>query len=112
MPKRILNWLLARVALVGILSLGRDAVVGPSSYASLLQKHEQIRELERRNKQLARENREKEDSLRKLSENQEQLELEIRKRLELLRQGETVVLTPEAETKDTAPSPAPPAPEN
>jgi cell division protein FtsB len=112
MSKRILNWLFAGVAVLGVLSLGREALHGPNSYAALREKHAEIRELERQNRQLARENREKEESLRKLSENQEQLELEIRKRLELLREGETMVITPDTEEKNTAPSTAPPAPEN
>lgn len=65
---------------------------GPNGIGALLEKREQIRELEKRNEVLARENEARRDKIRRLRESQSEQEMEIRRRLKLVRPGEKVFI--------------------
>jgi cell division protein FtsB len=67
----------------------------PQGFAQLSRKHEEIRQLQRSNADLSRENAMKRDRINKLRGNRSEQELEIRERLKKLRQGETSFIIPE-----------------
>jgi cell division protein FtsB len=90
-------------ALVGVYA----AVVlrGPQGITALMDKRKEIRELQEQNATLARENARKDDRIKRLKNSPDEQEMEVRKRLKLLRPGETSFILPEA-PKETAPAPA------
>ena len=67
----------------------------PQGFSQLTQKHAEIRDLQRRNADLARENASKRDRIRKLRDSRSDQELEIRERLKKLREGETSFIIPD-----------------
>ncbi|MGE5568553.1 MAG: FtsB family cell division protein [Rhodospirillales bacterium] len=90
MKKAAFRWAGAIViAAIGALFLGLRV---PRSLASLNQKHQQIRQLQRENADLAREVAEKQERIRKLRSSRSEQELEVRKRLKLQREGETSII--------------------
>jgi len=64
----------------------------PQGVASLKNKHEQIRQLQKENADLAKDIAEKRERIKKLRESRSEQELEVRKRLKLQRQGETAII--------------------
>ncbi len=90
MKKVVLRWGgTIAIAGIGVLFF---ALRVPQSLASLNQKHQQIRQLQKENADLARDVAEKQDRIRKLSGSRSEQELEIRKRLKLQREGETSII--------------------
>jgi cell division protein FtsB len=79
---------IAAALLAGLLLFTR----APHGIATLRQRHEQIRELQRENAELQKEIAEKRERIRKLSASPSEQELEIRKRLKLQRPGETAII--------------------
>jgi cell division protein FtsB len=104
--KRILNPLVfftvaALVATYGYLTLRK-----PQGLPALHGKWNEIRQMEEDNAALQRENDYRRKRIEKLRDNTSEQELEIRKKLKLLRPGETSFILPE-QPKSTAPEKPP-----
>ena len=82
---------------------------GPQGLPALLQKRQQVRQLEEENANLIRENDKKRDRIRKLTESAGQQEIEIRDKLKKLRPGETEFILPEPPREAPVPQAQPPA---
>jgi cell division protein FtsB len=82
---------------------------GPQGIPALMNKWREIRKLEEDNASLQRENDYRRDRIKKLQESPSEQELEIRKKLKLLRPGETSFILPDQPKQEGAnPSTAPP----
>jgi cell division protein FtsB len=68
---------------------------GPQGVAALIEKQEQIRTLEKRNADLAREIEFRHERIQRLQKDESAQELEIRQRLKLVRPGEKVFILQE-----------------
>ncbi len=66
----------------------------PQGFSGLRVKHQQIRQLEKENADLARENAAKSDRIRRLRDSTSEKEMEIRKRLKVQGQGDTTIFLP------------------
>lgn len=87
----------AYIAALVIMALyGYTALRGPQGVPALRQKWSEIRQLEEENANLQRDNQYKRDRIEKLKNDPNEQELEIRKRLKLLRPGETSFILPDA----------------
>ena len=75
------------------------ALRGPQGIPGLLEKRQQIHELEKRNAVLAREIEQKRDRINRLRDNQTDQELEIRQRLKLVKPDEKVFILQDQEKK-------------
>jgi cell division protein FtsB len=95
-------------ALVGVYAT--VVLRGPQGVSALIEKRQQIRELQEQNATLARENARKDDRIKRLKSSPVEQELEIRKRLKLLRPGETSFILPEAPKESAPATPSAPAP--
>jgi cell division protein FtsB len=84
------------------------ALRGPQGIQALMEKRVEIRALQEENATLARENLRKEDRIKRLKNSPAEQEMEIRKRLKLLRPGETSFILPEPSKplRDAAPAPS------
>jgi cell division protein FtsB len=82
------------VAMVGI--YGWVALRGPQGIHALLDKRQEVRQLQEENASAARENERRREHIRRLEQSQSEQEMEIRKQLKLLRPGETTFILPEA----------------
>jgi cell division protein FtsB len=71
------------------------ALRGPQGLGALIEKREEIRQLEEQNATLARENERRRDHIRRLEDSHSEQEMEIRKQLKLLRPGETTFILPD-----------------
>ena len=91
--------------LIGV--YGYIALRGPQGIPALLEKRRQIRELEEQNAAMQRENTYRRERIRKLAESPSEQEIEIRKKLHMLRQGETSFILPDSPKVS---SPKPPEP--
>lgn len=80
-------------ALLGAFALRQ--LRGPAGLPSVRDKWDQIRELEEQNANLQRENDYRRVRIQKLESSPSEQELEIRKKLKLLRPGETSFILPE-----------------
>jgi cell division protein FtsB len=89
------GWLAAAALLVALLLVLRV----PQGFATLQEKHLRIRQLQKENSDLFKENQRRKDRIRQLQESSAEQEREIRERLKLLRQGETSFVLPEGEKK-------------
>ena len=79
-----------------VLTLGWAATSGSQGIDSMLEKREQIKQLQEQNALLEAENAERQARIHRLESNASDQDLEIR-RLNLLKQGETTFMLPEAE---------------
>jgi cell division protein FtsB len=89
-----------RVPVFAIIALPVIALLGirfPAEYTELRDKQHKIRELQDENAELEKRLRHREERLMKLQQDQTLLELEIRRKLNLHRQDETVVVLPPEE---------------
>src|SRR5580700_12293475 len=95
---------------VGVIGVyGYLALRGPQGLPALREKWREIRTLEEDNANLQRENQYRRDRIKKLQENPSAQELEIRKKLKLVRPGETSFILPDQPKADQAkPDPAKP----
>ena len=87
---------------------GFVALRGPQGIPALREKWNEIRKLEEENANLQRENDYRRQRVQKLETNPSEQELEIRKKLKLLRPGETSFILPEQPKADSQQAPAPP----
>src|SRR5580700_6165208 len=85
--------ILVGFALIG--AYGLSELRGPQGLPALREKWNEIRQLEEENANLQRENDYRRDRIRKLESSPSEQELEIRKKLKLLRPGETSFILPE-----------------
>ncbi len=114
-----LHHLIRRVALAIVVVLagvyGYMSLRGPQGIPALMEKWREIRRLEEDNAALQRENDYRRERIKKLQSSPSEQELEIRKKLKLLRPGETSFILPDPpkqdESKPVAPSGPPSAPE-
>jgi cell division protein FtsB len=83
-------------ALVVMAIYGYVALRGPQGIPALRQKWTEIRQLEEENANLQRDNQYKKERIERLKNDPAEQELEIRKRLKLLRPGETSFILPES----------------
>jgi cell division protein FtsB len=90
-------------ALIG--AYGLTELRGPQGLPALKEKWTEIRQLEEENANLQRENDYRRDRIKKLESSPSEQELEIRKKLKLLRPGETSFILPE-QPKPALPDPA------
>jgi len=81
---------------------GYLALRGPQGIPALREKWREIRTLEEDNANLQRENQYRRDRIKKLEENPSAQELEIRKKLKLVRPGETSFILPDQPKADQA----------
>lgn len=100
-----------------VAAFGYRALRSPQGLPSLREKWNEIRKLEEDNAALQRENDYRRTRIKKLQENPSEQELEIRKKLKLLRPGETSFILPDqpkqdggaqARPHDDSPGPPPP----
>ena len=96
------------IALVGL--YGYFTLRGPHGIPAVRDKWREIRRLEEENANLRQQNKDRETRIQKLQQNSSEQELEIRKKLKLLRPGETSFILPDTPKQDQ-PAPATPAPE-
>ena len=89
---------------------GYIALRGPQGIPALMEKRREIRELEEQNANLQRENEYRRDRIHKLQDSPSEQEMEIRKKLHLLRQGETSFILPDQPKPDPAKPETPQAP--
>jgi cell division protein FtsB len=82
------------------------ALRGPQGLQPLLEKRQEIRQLEEQNTEMAREVERRKDRIRRLEHSSSEQEMEIRKQLKLLKPGETTFILPE-----TPDQPKPEAPD-
>jgi cell division protein FtsB len=85
--------ILVGFALIG--AYGLSELRGPQGLPALREKWNEIRQLEEENANLQRENDYRRDRIKKLESSPSEQELEIRKKLKLLRPGETSFILPE-----------------
>ena len=94
-----LHYLLRRAAVLILFVLvgvyGYMSLRGPQGIPALMEKWREIRKLEEENANLQRENQYRLDRIKKLQESPSEQELEIRKKLKLLRPGETSFILPD-----------------
>ncbi len=88
------------VALIGV--YGYLALRGPQGLPALREKWSEIRKLEEENANIQRENQYRRDRIKKLEENPSAQELEIRKKLKLVRPGETSFILPDQPKPEVA----------
>ena len=87
------------------LAYGWVFIRGPQGIQTLIDKHREIRELEERNANMARENDRRKERIRRLEQSRSEQELEIRKQLKLVRPGETTFILPESPKEKATPPP-------
>jgi cell division protein FtsB len=91
-------------ALIG--AYGLAELRGPQGLPALKEKWNEIRQLEEDNANLQRDNDYRRERIKKLESSTSEQELEIRKKLKLLRPGETSFILPE-QPKPSTPDPKP-----
>jgi cell division protein FtsB len=91
------------VLLVLVFTYAFFTLRGRNGVAALMQRRQEIQDLEKRNLDLAREIEHKKERIDRLRGSQTEQELEIRHRLKLVRPGEKVFITPDTEKKTAAP---------
>jgi cell division protein FtsB len=93
--------LLTLVLILGIFAL--VVLRGPNGISALAEKRKEIQTFQEQNASLAADNKRKRSRIEKLKSSRAEQELEIRKRLKLLRPGETQFIVPD-ESKPDAPN--------
>jgi len=82
---------------------GLVALRGPQGVAALLDKRQEVRQLEEQNAAKAAENERRRERIRRLEQSTTEQEMEIRKQLKLLRPGETTFILPDSPKTDAPP---------
>lgn len=107
-----LYYLLRRIAVLIVFVLvgvyGYMTLRGPQGIPALMEKWREIRKLEEDNANLQRENEYRLERIKKLQESPSEQELEIRKKLKLLRPGETSFILPDQPKQNEAKPVVPP----
>jgi len=91
------------VAFALIVVYGVVALRGPQGVSALLDKRQEVRQLEEQNAAKAAENERRRERIRRLEQSTTEQEMEIRKQLKLLRPGETTFILPDSPKADTPP---------
>ena len=91
------------VAFALVVVYGLVALRGPQGVAALLDKRQEVRQLEEQNAAKAAENERRRERIRRLEQSTTEQEMEIRKQLKLLRPGETTFILPDSPKADTPP---------
>jgi len=101
----------AFVLVIGIIGVyGYLVLRGPQGIPALREKWREIRKLEEDNATLERENQYRRERIQKLEKSPSEQELEIRKKLKLVRPGETSFILPDQPKQDgSTPATPPPA---
>ena len=99
--RRLILWIV--VLLVG--AFGYKTLKGPQGIPALRDRWNEIRTMEEQNAALQRENEYRRDRIKKLEKNSAEQELEIRRKLKLLRPGETSFILPEPHPTGSASEP-------
>lgn len=98
-----MNFLLRKAGYLAIAGFAGVCVLaafrGPNGIPALLEKHRQIQVLQEQNATLAAENQRKAVRIQKLNNDRAVQELEIRKRLKLVRPGETQFILPDKKSE-------------
>lgn len=92
------------IATVLVLAYGWMALRGPQGLRALLEKRQEIRQLQEQNAALAHENELRRERIKRLEESHSEQEMEIRKQLKLLRPGETTFILPDSPKPDSTKS--------
>ena len=87
------------IALALVIGFGIYTVRGSQGIPALMKKQTEIRELEKRNGELAKEIEQKRAKIKRLEENPAEQELEIRRQLKLVHPGEKVFQLQDQERK-------------
>jgi len=82
---------------------GVVALRGPQGVAALLDKRQEVRQLEEQNAAKAAENERRRERIKRLEDSSTEQEMAIRKQLKLLRPGETTFILPDGPKTDAAP---------
>ncbi len=102
-----MNRVVRRAAILLVFGLvgvyGYFTLRGPQGIPALREKWREIRKLEDDNATLQRENEYRRDRIKKLEQSPSEQELEIRKKLKLLRKGETSFILPEQPKQESTP---------
>jgi cell division protein FtsB len=96
-------------AVIGV--YGYIALRGPQGIPALLEKRREIRDLEEQNANILRENQYRRERIHKLEDSPSEQEIEIRKKLHMLRQGETSFILPDQPKQESAKPADIPAPQ-
>ncbi len=109
---RIMNTTVRRVLFLIIFALagayGFLTLRGPQGIPGLREKWREMRKVEEENANLQRENEYRRSRIKKLEQSPAEQELEIRKKLKLLRPGETSFILPDQPKQDGSQSTPPP----
>jgi cell division protein FtsB len=109
------RWRISAVArrtgyiLISVLAIayGLAALRGPQGVSALLDKRREVQQLQQENSAKAAENERRRERIQRLKQNTTEQEMEIRKKLKLLRPGETTFILPDSPNADGKPN-APP----
>lgn len=93
--RNALGRLVFLIVFVLVAGYGYYALKGPQGIPALREKWNEIRNMEEENAALQRENEYRRKRIEKLKDNPAEQELEIRKKLKLLRPGETSFILPD-----------------
>ena len=91
------------IAFALIVVYGLVALRGPQGVSALLDKRQEVRQLEEQNAAKAAENERRRERIKRLEQSSTEQEMEIRKQLKLLRPGETTFILPDSPKTDTPP---------
>ena len=91
------------IAFALIVAYGLVALRGPQGVSALLDKRQEVRQLEEQNAAKAAENERRRERIRRLEQSTTEQEMEIRKQLKLLRPGETTFILPDSPKTDAPP---------
>lgn len=91
------------IALLLVIGFGIYTVRGSQGIPALMKKQAEIKELEKRNADLAREIEQKRGRIKRLEESPEEQDLEIRRQLKLVHPGEKVFQLQDQEPKTARP---------
>lgn len=91
------------IAAALVVVYGLVALRGPEGVSVLLDKRQEVRQLEEQNAAKAAENERRRERIRRLEQSSTEQEMQIRKQLKLLRPGETTFILPDSPKPDTPP---------
>ena len=102
MLRNFLRPLAAVAALAGLSAYATIMLKGPQGIAALQEKRREVRMLEEQNADLQRDIDAKKLRIERLKHDKDTQELEVRKRLKMDHQGDTVFVLPEDSTRSNA----------
>jgi cell division protein FtsB len=89
------------------IAYGLAVLRGPQGFSALLDKRREVQQLQQDNSAKAAENERRRERIQRLKQNTTEQEMEIRKKLKLLRPGETTFILPDSPNAGGKPN-APP----